>query len=330
MNDIRLLPLSVLFASLGLFGQETTSPDPAEAIDPVETAYQQLLELDDAALKKIDEWIRASQRPDAKEADTIALAGKIQAEIAPVHEAYKLFIKTHPTHARAHLTYASFLTDIGKEDESLSLLIKATELDPNLPAAWNNLANYYGHFGEVKKAFGHYERAIEIAPKESVYYHNFGTTVFLFRKDVREHYQITEEEVFDKALKLYEKALALDPKNFDLAEDIAQTYYGIRTQDVPSRMARPAAALKAWRYAETLAPSDFEKQGVFVHKARALIELMQFNDARQQLEQVNLPIYRELRDRVGRRVPGYQATSPPEPTPTDPLRAQPPSSPPLP
>ena len=31
----------------------------------------------------------------------------------------------------------------------------------------------------VKKAFSYYEKAIELDPKEPVYYHNFGTTVFL-------------------------------------------------------------------------------------------------------------------------------------------------------
>ena len=66
-----------------------------------------------------------------------------------------------------------------------------------------------------------------------------GDTVFLFRKDAREFYGITEQQVFDKALGLYAEALKLDPKNFPLASDVAQTYYGIR----PMRL---DDALKAW------------------------------------------------------------------------------------
>lgn len=301
---ITTLLLLILTGGLAL-AQDAAQPAESPAPDPVEQEYLQLLEMDDKALTKIDEWIRASQRPDASEADSIGLVGKIKAEIEPVRTAYDEFIKKHPNHARAHLTYASFLTDIGEEDQSLPLLIKATEADPKLPAAWNNLANYYGHYGEVKKAFGNYEKAIEIKPDEPVYYHNFGTTVFLFRKDVKEHYNITENEVFDKALALYAKALELDPKNFQLAQDIAQTYYGIRTQDTPTRMARPEAALKAWQYAEQLAPSDFEKQGVYLHQARAYLELDQPEQARQRLDLVTMSVYQDLRNRVGRRVPGY-------------------------
>ena len=284
---------------------EAQSTEPSEKTDPIEQEYQRILELDDTALTKIDEWIRATQRPDAAEAESIAIIGKIKAQITPVKEAYEAFIKKNPKHARALLTYASFLTDIGEERSALPHLIKATEVDPRLPAAWNNLANHYGHHGEVKKAFTHYEKAIEISPQESVYYHNFGTTVFLFRKDVKEHYNITENEVFDKALALYKKAQEYDPKNFDLAEDIAQTYYGIRTTDSPSKLARPQEALKAWKLAASLAPAEFEKQGVFIHLARVYIDLGDLTKAKAQLQQVQLPIYRELRDRVGKRVPGF-------------------------
>ncbi len=296
---------------------ETSQPT---EIDPTEQAYQQLLALDDEALTKIDEWIRDSQRPDATDAESIAIMGKVRAEIRPVREAYDEFIKEHPEHARARLTYASFLTDIGEEQTALAHLIKATELDPNLPAAWNNLANYYGHYGDVKKAFVHYEKAIAIKPDESIYYHNFGTTVFLFRKDVKEHYKITEEEVFDKALALYKQAQGLDPQNFDLAEDIAQTYYGIRTKDAPTRMARPQEALKAWRYAEGIAPSEFEKQGVYIHLARVYIDLRDLQKAEEQLRKITLPVYQELRDRIARRVPGYDPEKLPAlPTPVDSL-----------
>ena len=316
---MRLLFLLIFALGLGTpfaHGQEKPSAPVNQEVDPVEQEYHRILSIDDEALTKIDEWIRTSQRPDALEAEAITLSGKIKAQIEPVREAYDSFILKNPEHAKARLTYASFLTDIGEEHSALTHLVKAIEVDPTLPAAWNNLANYYGHNGELKKAFSHYEKAIEISPNESVYYHNFGTTVFLFRKDVKEHYNITESQVFDKALGLYKKAQQLSPKDFDLAEDVAQTYYGIRTIDSPAKMARPLEALKAWTIASTLAPSEFEKQGVFIHLARVHIELKDFKEANNTLAKVNLAVYTELKDRVGRRVPGYQPIAPPTEPPT--------------
>ena len=318
---MRLLFLLIFALGLGTpfaHGQEKPSAPVNQEVDPVEQEYHRILSIDDEALTKIDEWIRTSQRPDALEAEAITLSGKIKAQIEPVREAYDSFILKNPEHAKARLTYASFLTDIGEEHSALTHLVKAIEVDPTLPAAWNNLANYYGHNGELKKAFSHYEKAIEISPNESVYYHNFGTTVFLFRKDVKEHYNITESQVFDKALGLYKKAQQLSPKDFDLAEDVAQTYYGIRTIDSPAKMARPLEALKAWTIASTLAPSEFEKQGVFIHLARVHIELKDFEEANNTLAKVTLAVYTELKDRVGRRVPGYQPIASTSETPAVP------------
>ena len=140
-------------------------------------------------------------------------------------------------------------------------LVKARDIDPTIPSVWNNLANYYGEHGPTTNAFYCYEKAIQLDPTESVYYHNFGTTVYLYRKDVKEYYHINEQQVFDKALGLYSNAMKLDPTNFPLASDVAETYYGIkplRTND----------ALLAWTNALHLANDEIEREGVYLHLAR--------------------------------------------------------------
>jgi tetratricopeptide (TPR) repeat protein len=153
---------------------------------------------------------------------------------------------------------------------------------------YNNLANIYGHDGPTKKAFEYYAKAIELNPSESVYYHNFGTTVYLFRKDAREYYGITEQQVFDKALELYAKAIKLDPTNFPLASDIAQTYYGIkptRTED----------ALRSWTNALALARDEVEREGVYLHLARIKLHAERFDEARAHLNTVTNEMYMALK-----------------------------------
>lgn len=295
-------------ALLPLWGQEADSSSSLTETKLTEQKYRRLLELDDAALQKIDEWIRSSQRPNALETETIALAGKINRVVQPVKEAYETFLSAHPNHAQARLTFASFLSDIGEEQSALPHLQKAVEINPHLPAAWNNLANYYGHNGNGKGAFACYEKAIALNSQEPLYYHNFGAVVFSFRNEAGEYYQLTNAEVFDKTLSLYKKALELDPKNFDLAEDIAQTYYGIKTSDQLSTMARPQEALDAWQYAASLAPSEFEKQGVRIHLARVYLEMENFEQAKRELNQVTLPVYQTLKEQVGKHIPGFQSS----------------------
>jgi len=229
-------------AVTNLLRQTNSTPVAApDANDPVEKEYQKPVEDDDAAQAEVDKWIQENNEFTAKGAGANPqdFNHRIQDRFEPIRKRYEEFIKNRPEHARARVAYASFLGDMHDEEEAQGIFEKALELDPKIPAVYNNLANIYGHEGPVKKAFEYYAKAIELNPLEPVYYHNFGTTVYLFRKDAREFYGITEQQVFDKALELYAKAIKLDPTNFPLASDIAQTYYGIKP-------IRTAQGLQAW------------------------------------------------------------------------------------
>jgi tetratricopeptide (TPR) repeat protein len=170
---------------------------------------------------------------------------------------------------------------------------KARELDPTNPAAWNNLANHYGHRSPVKKAFEYYAKAIELDPKEPVYRQNLATTTYLFRKDAQEYYNINEQQVFDRALELYRSALKLDPTNLLLAIDYAQTYYGIRPM-------RTNEALESWTNALTLTKTSDEKQGVFLHLARVELNTGHFDEARTHLNAITNVEMMDLRRRLVR------------------------------
>ena len=271
-------------------GVVVTVPNPD---DPVEKEYHALLELDDAAQEDVDGWLKGEAALDEKGAalDPVLLTAKVQARLQPVRDAYEDFIKRHPNHAPVRLAYGSFLNDTADEAGAFVQWDKARELDPKNPAAWNNLANYHGHCGPVKKSFEYYAKAIELNPSEPIYYQNLATTVFLFRMDAKEFYGIDEQQVFDRALELYRKALKLDPKNFLLATDLAQTYYGIRPP-------RHEEALKAWEATLALANGDVEREGVLIHQARTLINMGRFDEARKLLGRVGLEGYGPLKARV--------------------------------
>jgi Flp pilus assembly protein TadD len=164
-------------------------------------------------------------------------------------------------------------------------------LAPRNPSPWNNLANVYAHIGPVKKGFQYYEKAIELDPNEPVYLQNLATVTYLFRKDAAEMYRIDEEAVFNKALDLYRKAMKLDPTNILLATDYAQSYYGIRPL-------RADDALAAWNHALTLAKSDAEKEGIYIHLARVELNSGRFPEARRHLDLVKDPEMQELKQRL--------------------------------
>jgi len=275
-------------------GISVTIPNPN---DPVEKEYQQLLETDDAAQEEVDNWIRdeTAFREQGAGLPDATLKARIEQRLKTARDAYDIFLRQHQDHARARLAYGSFLMEVHEEEEAAVQMEKARELDPKNPAAWNNLANYYGHRSPVKKAFEYYAKAIELNPNEPVYFQNLATTVFLFRPDAMEFYKIDETQVYDKALELYRKAMKLDPDNFVLASDYAQSFYGIRP-------VRTGEAIAAWESALKIAPDDKEREGVYIHLARIKLNAERFEEVRQHLNSVTNEMYAALKNRLIRNL----------------------------
>ncbi len=279
--------------------------------DPVEQELQKLLVADDAAQEAAEKLIaEADQPPDPLLAPTqLTLRARLDEKFKPVREGYEDFIQRHPKHARGWMAYASFLHDTGDEKDAIERYEKARELDPKDPAAWNNLANIYAHIGPVEKAFPYYDEAIRLKPDEPLYLHNFGTLVFLFRKDATNYFKCDEQEVFARALALYDRALKLDPKNFPLASDVAQTYYGIKPPSTKTPEEARAAelhladqALASWTNAFSIAGDGVEREGVYLHFARWNIRVGRFAEARTNLTSVTNTMYAQVKQRLERNL----------------------------
>jgi tetratricopeptide (TPR) repeat protein len=275
-------------------GVSVSIPNPN---DPAEKELHQLMIEDDAALAEVDKWIRDNNAFAAQGAGESQeeLNQRIHARLDVVRKKYQDFLQRYPNFARGHLAYGTFLNDINEEEAAGGEFKKATELDPKNPGAWNNLANYYGEYSPITNAFADYAKAIELDPTEPVYYHNLGTTVYLYRKDAMSFYSLNEQQVFDKALALYQKAIRLDPDNFPLATDYAESYYGIRPL-------RTNDALIAWTNALQTAHNEAEREGVYIHLARIKIAAGRFEEARAHLAAVTNSIYAEVKNRVERNL----------------------------
>ena len=300
MSNLAIAAVSVLLAtnqpaavSNLVQSQTGISISLNETNDPVELELQKLMRADDAARIEVDKWITDNEAFAEKGAGIprSEMARRISERFKIVRKGYEDLIQQHTNCADLRIAYASYLGETGEEHIAIEQLELARVIETNNPAIWNNLANLYGHNGDVKKSFAYYAKAIELEPTEPVYYHNFGTTVFLFRKDAKEHYSINEQQVFDKALALYSNAIRLDPKDFKLAADVAQTFYGIqppRTDD----------ALRAWTNAFQLAGDDVEREGVHIHLARVKWNAGRFDEARGHLNSVTNAENQDVKRRV--------------------------------
>lgn len=267
--------------------------DSVAATNSPDAELEQIMEADDTALDEVDQWIQENNAFATKGAGQSKeeLNNRIRARLDLVRRRYQDFLKRYPKNADAHLAYGTFLNDIGEEDPAIAEFEASRKLNPTNPAAWNNCANYYGEHGSVTNAFAYYAKAIELNPHEPVYYQNLATTVYLFRKDAREFYHIDEAHVFDKSLALYQKAMQLDPTNFTLATDYAESYYGIkplRTND----------ALTSWTNALKVAGNEVEREGVYLHLARIKLAVGRYAEAHGHLDAVTNSFYDTLKNRL--------------------------------
>ena len=305
MRKLLIGLLGVLVAASALaaaddlvVGTSNSPPATVPATDEgVEKEYKKLLEADDTAQAEVDQWIRDNDEAAAKGAGVPSadLQRRIRDRFAPIREAYADFIRRHPNHARARVAFGSFLNDLHDEDGAQAQWEKALELNPKDPAAYNNLANIYSHTGPINKVFEYYGKAIELNPREPLYYQNLADVVFLFRKDAMKFYNLTEQQVYDKALEIYRQALKLAPDNFPLASDVAQTYYGIK----PLRL---EDALTAWTNTLAIAHDEVEREGVYLHFARLKLQADRFAEVHAHLNAVTNDMYTVLKKRLTRNL----------------------------
>jgi len=279
--------------------------------DPVEAEFKRLMEQDDEARERIDSVIQQNAQDDsAKPAlKRLGQAEQLEGLAAPVRKAYEAFIAKHPRHARARIAYGSFLNEIAEEGAGLEQWLKAKEIDPKDPAAWNNLANHYGHNGPLTNALTHYAKAIELNPHESVYYQNLAATLYLFRVQSADFLGKSVQEVMNASMQMYHKAMELDPSNFRLATDVAQSYYGLpgfkgaKTEpEMIKQRGISENALNAWTNAFRLAGDDIERQGVLIHMARLSLHLGRKSEAQAALNSVTNAMFTSTRTALLRKL----------------------------
>ncbi len=265
------------------------------ATDPIGMALQRLSDDEDKARADVQKMVADNEALGTNGVSRGEMYRRISQRFDQVSQGYEDLLKTNTNNLGIRLAYAGFLGDIHDEDGEQDQLEKALTLSTNDPSIYNNLANIYGHHGPVKSAFEYYAKAIALNPGEPVYYENFATTVYLFRKDAQEYYGINEAQVFAKSFELYSNAMRLDPDNFDLALDVARGYYGIRPTPTEP-------ALKAFTNALNVAHNEKEREDVYLNFARIKLMAGRFDEARAHLEAVTNQMFGELKHRILRNV----------------------------
>ncbi len=327
MNEILVGVLSALLSTnqvvvsnwLRVTAAETRKAQAADAVNPAYMDLKRVMEMDDKARGEVDALLeqREAQAARAPELKPLSTDTLVEGKLAPVRQAYEDLVSKHPTYAKARIAYGSFLNEMGDSEAAAIQWKKGNELDPKDPAGWNNLGDLYGHSGPVTNAFVCYAKAIELAPGESNYYRNLATVMYVFRDDASKFLKTNTLGVLDQSMTFYRKALELDPDNFLLAADLAQSYYGFPTPrsndpqaDRKVILNRSLLALGAWTNAMQIARDDIERQGVQIHMARWTMNVGRYAASRAALNTVTNTMFDKTKDALLKKLARLESGDP--------------------
>jgi tetratricopeptide (TPR) repeat protein len=166
--------------------------------------------------------------------------------------------------------YATYLSNLGRLDESIKQFNKLLKVKPNLAEAHNNLGNVLKRVGRTQEALEHYRLVIKYKPKFAEAHYNLANVLkeqgrveeaisqyrqaLKIRPDFIDAYlnlAITFNELkrFDEAIESCKKALELEPDNV-----IAHGYFGLALAGV----GKTDEAIEEARFVLNARPDDVE------------------------------------------------------------------------
>ncbi len=200
----------------------------------------------------------------------------LRGEIQSVINSYDVLIQENPEFAAAHAAYGMLLGKVGMTREAVGILLKANQLDGEIPVVKNEIARFLAEDGKIAEALPWLTAAVKLAPEEPLYHYHLGKLLMEGRDDLIATGEFTRATLDEAMLKAFQRGAELAPGNMAYAYRAAEAYYDL---EVP----RWEEALKAWGELETRARPGLEQQTIRLHAANVLVKLGRAEHARALL-----------------------------------------------
>jgi tetratricopeptide (TPR) repeat protein len=204
---------------------------------------------------------------------------------------YDTFLRVYPAFAPGYVTYGLLLSKVGMRRESSAILLKANQLDPEIPLVKNQLGNYLAEEGEPLEAVNYFLAAIRLAPDEPLYHYQLGTLLTEARDDFLKSGQWTRAQLDQAMHAAFKRAAELAPDNFAFTYRYAESFYDLVEPDWDQ-------ALKVWGALEDRAAPGIEKETIRLHAANILIKQQKFDHARLLLATVTAEPLKEQKQKL--------------------------------
>ena len=206
---------------------------------------------------------------------------------------YERFLRENPRYVPGYVSYALLLGQelVGEPKRAVALLLKANEMEPNLPLVKNQIGNYLAEQGKPLEAINYYLSATELAPDEPLYHYQVGLLLTVARDDFENSGDWSSETLTATAHRAFGRAYELSSGNFEYGYRYAQSFYDLASPDWDQ-------ALSAWRALEKKAETKLGRNAVRLQEANVMINQRNYLDARQLIVGIDDLDLRPQRDEL--------------------------------
>jgi tetratricopeptide (TPR) repeat protein len=258
--SLRMLPLLLALVVAAPAGAETMAE---KSLKEIVTRQKHIMARAEAEKDHLDEaWLRG--------------------EIQGVLNSYDILIQKSPEFAAGFAAYGLLLAQVGMNREAAGMLMKANQLDGEIPLVKNEIARLLAEDGKVPEALPWLTAAVDLDPQEPLYHYHLGKLLTEGRDDLIATGQFTRESLDKAMLAAFQRAAALAPDNFPYAYRAAEAYYDLAVPKWDD-------ALAAWSALEARAKAGIEQQTIRLHAANVLIKQGKIDHAKVLIATVTEP-----------------------------------------
>lgn len=218
-------------------------------------------------------------------------ADNFQTQMQLVCQGYELLLRDNPKFAPGYAAYGYLLGKIGQPKASVAILLKANQLDPDLPLVKNQIGNFLAEQGRPREALPYFLAAIKLEPKEPLYHYQLGTLLYEARDEFIKSGEWTADGLNHAMHDAFRMAAELAPNRIEFTYRYAESFYDLDNPDWD-------AALKAWNALEARALSEIERQTMRLHEANVLLKQGKADHARVILDTVTEPALQQQKQKL--------------------------------
>jgi tetratricopeptide (TPR) repeat protein len=267
------------------------------AVSPLSAAETvNTVNMADRSLKKIVERQKEVFAEAAKQGENLD-EGSFRQHIQSITHDYELLLRNNPSFAAGYAAYGLLLSKVDMRKEAAAILLKANQLDPDIPIVKNQLGNLLAEDGKPLQAAPYFIAAIKLEPNEPLYHYQLGTVLVEARDAFLKTGEWTRDALDSAMHQAFKRAAELAPDRFEFAYRFAESFYDLEKPDWDE-------ALKAWSALEEKAPTPIERQTMRLHAANICLKLGKEEHARALLDTVDEPKLAGQKEKLVAQVAG--------------------------